>query len=616
VLAAPATAATITVTSNVDETLDPGFPSTPDGECSLREAIQAANTDAVVEACPAGSGADAVFIPSGFYIKLISLEGNDNNQWGDLDIATPMTILGAGPLNTAIRGNNDRIFHVLPGANPVRITGVRIERGGTSTEGGGGILNQGTLQLTNALVTNNKIATASGGINHFGGGIRNSGTLTISNSTISGNSASETQTTGGGGVGQSGPGNSLTIQNSVISGNRAYVGGGVYDQGGNVRITGSVVTGNAAATLNAGGGLLLESGGSSTVYTVSNTTITDNRATDGAGLTLLAFNGGSLSGLTVARNQANSSSGNGGGAWIRQLGGTVTLANSSFSLNRASSGGALFFDGGPATVTGTTANANHATNGGGIYSESSGLAVVNSTISGNTASAQGGGLVSGGVTSLRNTTINANSAPAGGNLQNNATINLKNTIVGDAASGPNCGGTGAWGNQGGNLESNAAPPTTCIEIPQGSVSLGPLQNNGGPTLTHALLPAADPDAINNAADCEGMTDQRGVPRNLGGACDSGAYERVTCAGGVVDRVGTQSADRMNGTNANEVFLMLGGNDVLNPGGGTDRACMGVGNDTVRARDGKRDFLRGEGGTRDRLVTRDSNDSFTGFERFG
>src|SRR5436190_20379271 len=66
VTALPASAATVTVTTNADEL-------NADGDCSLREAIAAANTDAAVDACAAGSGFDVVVLAAGTYSPAATL---------------------------------------------------------------------------------------------------------------------------------------------------------------------------------------------------------------------------------------------------------------------------------------------------------------------------------------------------------------------------------------------------------------------------------------------------------------------------------------------------------------------------------------------------------------
>src|ERR671921_618797 len=69
-LAPPAHAATISVTTTTDEL-------NADGDCSLREAVRAANLDASVDACVAGTGADMITLPAGTY--LLSVAGRDED---------------------------------------------------------------------------------------------------------------------------------------------------------------------------------------------------------------------------------------------------------------------------------------------------------------------------------------------------------------------------------------------------------------------------------------------------------------------------------------------------------------------------------------------------------
>src|SRR5437899_746823 len=76
-------AATILVTTTADEL-------NADGDCSLRDAIQAANTDAAVDTCPAGSGADTIVVPAGSYALSIAGIGENANASGDLDITSDL----------------------------------------------------------------------------------------------------------------------------------------------------------------------------------------------------------------------------------------------------------------------------------------------------------------------------------------------------------------------------------------------------------------------------------------------------------------------------------------------------------------------------------------------
>ena len=88
--------------------------------------------------------------------------------------------------------------------------------------------------------------------------------------------------------------------------------------------------------------------------------------------------------------------------------------------------------------------------------------------------------------------------------------------------------------------------------------LGPLWDNGGPTLTHALLPGSP--AINAGDDSAApATDQRGVPRPQGLRSDIGAYERgPDCAGRASTIVGTDAAETIVGTARADVIVAKGG----------------------------------------------------------
>ena len=88
--------------------------------------------------------------------------------------------------------------------------------------------------------------------------------------------------------------------------------------------------------------------------------------------------------------------------------------------------------------------------------------------------------------------------------------------------GGNCGGT-ALASTGFDLSGD----TTCAGIPNAALTLGALGDNGGPTQTQAL-PAGSPaiDAGGSGANGCPPTDQRGVARPQGAACDIGAYERA------------------------------------------------------------------------------------------
>jgi hypothetical protein len=172
--------------------------------------------------------------------------------------------------------------------------------------------------------------------------------------------------------------------------------------------------------------------------------------------------------------------------------------------------------------------------GGGI-SNFGILMVENSIISRNIAVSpgsitQGGGISASGAT-INNSTISGNSASYGGDIYGSAT--LQNSIVANSSSGGNCSGT--MTSDGYNLSSDS----TCNFNSTGDLNntdpkLGPLQNNGGPTQTQALLPGSPAIDAGNPGGCTDSqghllkTDQRGAPRpdkEDTGGCDMGAYER-------------------------------------------------------------------------------------------
>jgi hypothetical protein len=130
--------------------------------------------------------------------------------------------------------------------------------------------------------------------------------------------------------------------------------------------------------------------------------------------------------------------------------------------------------------------------------------------------------------------------------------------------------------------------------------LAPLASNGGPMRTSRLsatspaVNAGDPGTPGaGGTPCE-ATDQRGVPRQLGGLCDIGAYERVTCHSRLVNVVGTSGSDSLEGSSRKDGILGLGGRDTLNGAGGKDGLCGGSGRDRLFGGSGN-DFLDGGSG---------------------
>jgi hypothetical protein len=227
----------------------------------------------------------------------------------------------------------------------------------------------------------------------------------------------------------------------------------------------------------------------------------------------------------------------GGGIYNAQ--GTVTISNSTLSGNTARvgcrecfAGGGAIFNLGTTTINDSTLSGNSAVSsgiegraGGGAVYNAATLMINNSTLNGNTGA---GAIDNGATVTISSSTLSGNT----GDIYNTGSATLQNTIVANSSRGPDCSGT--MTSKGYNLSSD---PSCDLSGP-GDMNdinpvLGPLQNNGGPTQTMALLagsPAIDAGNPSGCTDGQGhllTTDQRGDPRpdkEDGGGCDIGAYE--------------------------------------------------------------------------------------------
>ncbi|MDQ4023864.1 MAG: hypothetical protein M3217_00010 [Actinomycetota bacterium] len=402
-----AQAATIKVTKGAVDAVT-------NGNCSIREAITAANTDSAVDACTAGSGADTINAPGAFVLRT---PDNDAN--------------GLPVIASSVRINNASLTRAS-GAPPLRIlevesTGDLTLHNVTVSHGlardcptsedvcGGGIANEGTLAVHNSRIVNNTATGTTFGVE--GGGIYNAGTASLASSELSANSASNTSSDFngalGGGIHNEG---TLNVQSSRLSDNTASCSGGgpsgCFALGGSIynpdpgklnvqssRLSENTTSCSATGCFAVGGAVTNDA-----TATVRSSHISDNTASCSAS-ECTAIGGGAGTGFGTldlrsnqVRNNTASCSASGcvarGGGLDNDFDGTLNVENSRLAGNEAiapsgiARGGGLYNGSGTTTVarSGVTGNlASGATaEGGGIYEGGGSVVLIKSRVSGNT----------------------------------------------------------------------------------------------------------------------------------------------------------------------------------------------------------------------------------------
>jgi len=380
------------------------------------------------------------------------------------DITQDVDISGPGAGLLSISGNQAvRVLKVNSSAR-VDLSGVTIANGLATASGGGGILNSGIMTLTDIIIVNNLASGVDGG------GIYSDGVMTILHSRV----YSSSSTTSGGGIYNSGSGalvGALTLVDSEVTTNTAgNIGGaGILSFYGTMTISNSVVSGNT--TPGYGGGLYVH-----------------------------------LSALMLTSSSVDRNAAVRGGGLYSNYTSTMAIDRSTFYNNRAT----LF-------------------NGGAIDIADSGkqtVAITNSTLVSNTSVTSGGGIfvsVGSTVLTINNSTLAANKGSSGGGIYvNQGTATLRNTMVVNSPGIDNCSGNITDG--GNNLQYGGTVANSCgATIATADPKLSRLGAHGGGTDTMALIVGSAAIDAGNPATCA-ATDQRGVARPLGLACDIGAYE--------------------------------------------------------------------------------------------
>ena len=355
----------------------------------------------------------------------------------------------------------------------------------SSLAAAGGIANVGALTLTGSTVTGNTTGASIGAV---AAGILNSSTMTLTASTVSQNVAS---TPAGGVAG----------------------GGGIVNSGGTLTATDSSIHGNGVVTTDGAGGGLYNTGGGTAVLTgcdVSWNVVTASDTGEGGGI----FNDATLTalGCTFTWDLAGGQFGSGGGAIYSGAApagssSTLTVANCTFADNHTEGLGAL-----QTTLV----------IGAGIFIDVGASAAVSDCTLWDNAEALGTqgvaelgtGIANFGTLALNNTIVDGEHNRPDGVIDGDfASLNALNSPPAVLTGGNNIIGSGVG--LGGLSGTISADPM-----------LGPLQFNGGPTLTMAPLPGSPAiDAGSNGLVPAGITtDQRGLPRVYNGTVDVGAVE--------------------------------------------------------------------------------------------
>lgn len=369
-----ASAATISVDTTHDEL-------NGDGDCSLREAVQAANTNAVVSGCePGDPDEDTLDLPVGNF-ALLGSDGDDANQDGDLDVTESLAVSGADRFATVIdAGFGDRALDVLDGPNPVSLTvsGLSLQNG-IAPDDGGSIRSA----AADSTVTLDGLVLAANRSGDDGGAVFAAGNLTVTSTNLDGNRALGN----GGAIASRG---TLSIEATAFHRNAAEGVGGSVDSTDGVSIASGTCL--CDGTASNGGGIAHRS---EQTLTVDDSGISDNRAIydpdtetggQGAGLFATASGPVSITGSEISGNLGASpentlTHAGFGGAIHMNAGAPLTLTDSAMERNSGFNGGAIFTPG-DLTATNTRFLSNTAGKFGGAIMESAAAPGVRIEING------------------------------------------------------------------------------------------------------------------------------------------------------------------------------------------------------------------------------------------
>jgi hypothetical protein len=445
---------------------------------------------------------------NGDTIDVARVHGSIQLASGELFVGKSVAVVGPGPAQLAIDGNlSSRVFHVGPGV-VVDISGLTITNGFAPPDTqypyylGAGIYNDhGTLTVSKCIVIGNIAGDGAGIVND---GSSSSAKLMVVNSLVNGNWDPIESTSGGGilNLGENGRATLIVIHSTVSDNYTGYLGGGIYNDGYDGLATATVI--NSAINDNGagsyGGGIYNAGWDGTASLTLEYSSVTGNAAGSGGGVYNAGYGGTAsltVSNTTIADNQADDF---GGGLCNGISGGNalMKLVNSTISQNSGNFGGGVFS--GQDYVVPIVGPGNAS------------LEILNCTLSDNSAE-----------------TIYLNGAGTG-------TMEIGSTIINASASGSTISSDGSFNSLGYNLSSDDASGalTATTDLINTDPRLGPLQDNGGPTLTQALHSGSP--AINQGKNfSDARYDQRGpgfvrvfkfpsISNAHGDGTDIGAFE--------------------------------------------------------------------------------------------
>lgn len=473
-------------------------------DCSLHDAIKAANSDEIVGGCRAGKGHDTIVLMT------------DVAAPGMLPpVKSDITIHGGGYSLTGEK--RDRLFHVVTGTleiNRLTLTGgkrandaggaIRIEGSATlavsesvfrenAAQNGGAILNRGRLRALNTEFINNSAASDGGAIENVGG------LIDLSQSTFTHNTARH-----GGAIHDTE--GYITARGTNFSDNSADSrGGGIYTYRTVLAINDSAFRNNRAGSQ--GGAIAF----SRAIAVINRSEFLGNSA-EYAGA--MSINKGSVS-IRESLISDNRAIRDGGGVLSRAT--EFVLSRTTVSGNKADRGGGLYTDEGDATILASSFDHNRSTaDGGAIWSVGADLEARDSSFYANRAAGAGGGLFVGQYSMLIHLSVVNNWANKGGGIAIQiGIVHLRNSLL--AANGwSDCSGKFGQNQNVNNLIADGS----CDPMLQGDPQLLGLWGSPATFVIAQNSPAVD---AGNHNFCT-MSDQTGLDRKQGAGCDLGAFE--------------------------------------------------------------------------------------------